>query len=130
LTNIKQNLHPLTNMKILDSYTQAQGQHFDNDLVSKVTGRVVIGKDDGANNFCMRVFTVAPGGHTPRHSHAWEHEVLIHEGRGEVFANGRWTTIKRGSVVFIPGNEEHQFRNPGDTDLVFACLIPQGVPEL
>ena len=53
-------------------YTQAQATHFDREPAKGIAARVVIGKSDGANNFCMRVFEIAPGGHTPRHSHAWE----------------------------------------------------------
>jgi quercetin dioxygenase-like cupin family protein len=117
-------------MKILDTYEHVPGQRFEGDAVKGVTGRVVIGKDDGAPNFCMRIFTLSPGGNTPLHSHEWEHEVLIHEGKGQVFTEGRWVAVQRGSVIFIPGLEEHQFKNESDQDLVFACLIPKGVAEL
>ena len=117
-------------MKILDQYQQIPEQQFEGGAVKGVTGRVVIGKDDGATHFCMRIFTVNPGGNTPRHSHAWEHEVLIHEGRGELFSDGRWIEVRRGSVIFIPAQEKYQFRNNSDQDMVFACLIPSGVAEL
>ena len=39
--------------------------------------RCLIGPDDGAPGFTMRQFDVAPGGHTPRHSHTYEHEVFV-----------------------------------------------------
>jgi quercetin dioxygenase-like cupin family protein len=42
---------------------------------------VVIGKQDGAQNFSMRVFEIAPGGHTPKHAHPWEHEMFIMRGK-------------------------------------------------
>lgn len=38
----------------------------------KITGKIAIGKADGATNFTMRVFTLAPGGFTPKHIHTWE----------------------------------------------------------
>jgi quercetin dioxygenase-like cupin family protein len=44
--------------------------------------------------------------------------------------DGQWAAIQRGSVIFIPGMEEHQLKNDSDQDLVFACLIPKGVAEL
>jgi quercetin dioxygenase-like cupin family protein len=116
-------------MKIIH-YTEADSTKFNNEIAQGVTGRVVIGKDDGAPNFCMRLFTLAPGGFTPRHSHDWEHEILIHEGSGKVFKDGEWVAIQRGSVIFIPGGDEHQFKNDSNADLVFACLIPSGVAEL
>jgi quercetin dioxygenase-like cupin family protein len=116
-------------MKIIN-YKQTPSQAFDSEMVKGVTGRVVIGKDDGAKNFCMRVFTVAAGGFTPRHSHAWEHEVFVHAGRGRMFREGEWVDVESGSVLFIPGGEEHQFVNSGDDDFVFVCLIPSGIAEI
>jgi len=111
-------------------YETLESQEYNGDNVQGVTGRIAIGKADGAPNFCMRIFTVNPGGFTPRHTHDWEHEVLVHSGSGQVLQAGAWTDVAAGSIVFIPGNEEHQFRNNGDQDLVFACLIPKGIPEL
>lgn len=116
-------------MKIIDYHTAA-AQTFDGGAAKGVTGRIAIGKNDGAANFCMRVFTVAPQGFTPRHSHAWEHEVFIHAGHGRLLKDGQWQEVSGGTVCFIPGDEEHQFENTGTDDLVFVCLIPSGAPEL
>ena len=116
-------------MKITN-YQEVPGKTFEGDAVKGVTGRVVIGKEDLAENFCMRVFTVSPGGFTPRHSHEWEHEIFIHSGVGKVFQNGEWREVTSGTVVFIPGNEEHQLMNAGGEDFVFICLIPSGVAEM
>lgn len=118
-----------TIMKIAN-YKDSISHTFDSEAVKGVTGRVVIGKDDSANNFCMRVFTVSPGGFTPRHSHEWEHEIFVHSGKGQVYQNGEWREVTSGTVVFIPGNEEHQFMNGGGEDFVFVCLIPSGVSEI
>ena len=95
-----------------------------------VTGRVVIGKNDGAKNFCMRVFTVAAGGFTPKHSHTWEHEVFVHAGQGRILREGKWVDVESGTVLFIPGGEEHQFKNTGKDAFVFVCLIPSGIAEI
>lgn len=95
-----------------------------------VKGRLLIGQADGAPHFAMRLFELAGGGHTPCHSHDWEHEVFVHEGEGEVLRDGQWVGIGAGSVVFVPGGEEHQFRNTGSTPLRFVCLVPRGSPEL
>lgn len=116
-------------MKVIN-YTEATGQTFNNEMAKGVTGRVVVGKDDGAKNFCMRVFTVAGGGFTPKHSHAWEHEVFVHAGRGRMLREGDWVDVTSGTVLFIPGGEEHQFKNTGSDDLVFVCLIPSGITEI
>jgi len=80
-------------MKIIN-YTSVTPTHFDNDQAKGVAGRVVVGKKDGANNFCMRIFEIAPGGNTPKHAHAWEHEMFIHAGVGEIYGNGKWGPVK------------------------------------
>jgi quercetin dioxygenase-like cupin family protein len=116
-------------MKICD-YSNVPGTPFDGGAAKGVVGRVVIGNADGAKNFCMRVFEVAPGGHSPRHRHPWEHEIFVHAGSGEFFADNRWHPIAAGAAIFVPGDTEHQIRNPGKTPLVFVCLIPAGAPEL
>ncbi|MDM8524028.1 cupin domain-containing protein [Desulfococcaceae bacterium HSG8] len=116
-------------MKIMH-YSEAEPKYFDSDAAKGVAGRVVIGKADGADNFCMRVFELSENGYSPRHSHEWEHEIFVHSGKGEVFCNGEWLSLNPGSVIFIPGSEEHQIRNTGEGKLVFVCLIPSGAPEL
>lgn len=114
----------------LQHFSEIESKQFDSDQVKGVTGRVAIGQADGADNFCMRVFELEQGGFTPRHSHDWEHEIFIHAGNGEAFHDGEWKPFGPGNIIFIPGNQEHQFRNTGDEPLVFACLIPSGAPEL
>ena len=102
----------------------------DNEMVKNVAGRVMIGKKDGANNFCMRVFEMGKDGYTPKHSHDWEHEVFVHSGNGEVFIEDKWYPLSPGSAIFVPANIEHQFRNTADATFTFVCLIPEGAPEL
>jgi len=116
-------------LKLID-YTEAEAAVFDKGPARGVKGRVVIGKADGAQNFCMRVFELSPGGYTPRHAHEWEHEIFVHSGTGSVLRDSSWAQIKRGNVIFIPGNEDHQLKNTGNEPLIFVCLIPAGAPEI
>ncbi len=116
-------------MKIIH-YGEAEERKYPSDQAQGASGRVVIGKADGAQNFCMRVFEIAAGGMSGKHSHEWEHEVFVHAGKGAIWQKGSWNPLTSGSVVFIPGNEEHQLKNTGDAPLVFVCVIPAGAPEL
>jgi quercetin dioxygenase-like cupin family protein len=116
-------------MKI-SHFTQEKKTRIDNDVAKGVTGRVVIGKADGAPTFCMRVFELDQGGYSPKHAHDWEHEIFFHAGKGEVWQDDSWTPVEPGCVAFIPGNEPHQIRNAGEDKLVFVCLIPAGAPEM
>lgn len=116
-------------MEIKD-YKAIEPTRFDNEVAKGIAGRVLIGKADGAPNFCMRLFEIAPGGHTPRHTHDWEHEMFYHSGQGEVYGNGQWNPVGPGSAVFVKPNEEHQVRNTGAEPLMLLCLVPSGAPEL
>ncbi len=86
--------------------------------------RWLVGAADGAPNFAMRQFEVAPGGFTPRHFHPYEHEVYVLEGEGVVYEGDVSHPLKAGDVVYVQPDEVHQFRNVGDTPLKFLCLIP------
>lgn len=65
-----------------------------------------------------------PGGHSPLHSHPWEHEVFILDGEGVVFSSGEERKFRSGSVIFIPPNEKHQFINTGEKTIKSLCFIP------
>ncbi|MGW8256035.1 MAG: cupin domain-containing protein, partial [Thermoguttaceae bacterium] len=86
--------------------------------------RCLIGPDDNAPSFSMRMFELAPNGHTPKHAHSYEHEVFILEGSGIVLEDDKEHALSPGSVVFVPPNQVHQFRNSGSTPFKFLCLIP------
>ena len=86
--------------------------------------RMLIGPDDGAGQFHMRQFEVAPGGHTPHHAHDYEHEILILGGRGVAKSEGGERPFHTGDVIFVPAGEKHQFVNSGSDPLTFICLIP------
>ena len=86
--------------------------------------RWLIGQKDGAPNFAMRQFEVAPGGHTPRHLHPYEHEVFVLEGEGIVVEGETQHPLRAGDVVFVRPGEIHQFRNAGHQPLRFLCLVP------
>ncbi|MFP4058200.1 MAG: cupin domain-containing protein [Candidatus Brocadiia bacterium] len=86
--------------------------------------RWLLAREDGAANFAMRHFELAPGGHTPRHTHAWEHEVFVLSGQGKVVGAHGESPLRPGSVVFVAPQDEHQFVNAGEGPLQLLCLIP------
>lgn len=109
-------------------YTEVPAEPVEDGAVG-VSIRHVISEADGAPNFVMRVFEVAPGGSTPRHSHPWEHEVLIMEGHGRVHGGGTERAFGPGDVMYVAPNEEHQFRNDSDDTVRFVCLVPRMQPQ-
>jgi len=86
--------------------------------------RWLISRDDGAPNFSMRLFEIDPGGRTPLHSHPWEHEAFILEGRCKLILGEDERMIGPGYAVYVPPSMRHSFINVGEGRLRFICLIP------
>ncbi len=86
--------------------------------------RWLLGEKTGAPTFAMRQFEVEAGGHTPKHSHDYEHEVFVLEGTGTLVEGDSQLPLGPGDVVYVRPNEIHQFLNTGGVPLKFLCLIP------
>ena len=105
-------------------YEDVGGEEVEEGGAKGVRVRWLISKEDGAENFAMRHFEVEPGGNTPCHSHDWEHEVFVLEGKGIVVCNGVEKEIGPEYVVFVPSNTEHCLKNVGTGRFRFLCLVP------
>ena len=110
-------------MKVIHSNT-IDSAPVDMEGADKVSIRWLIAKEDGAPNFAMRLFDIQPGGHTPLHTHASEHEVFIMEGEGTVWREGKEVNVRPGTAIFVPPEEKHCFRNSGKSVFRFICLVP------
>jgi quercetin dioxygenase-like cupin family protein len=92
-----------------------------------VTKQVPISKADGTPLVSVRVFTIEPGGHTPYHTHPFEHLNYVIEGVGAaVTETGEERPLKKGDFVLVLPNEKHQYRNAGsDAPFVIICIAPK-----
>lgn len=91
---------------------------------ASVTMSIPIGQEDGSENMIMRLFCIAPAGHTPYHTHDYEHLVRVISGKGIVKdASGVEHELAAGDNVFVRPNELHQFLNPTDGPFEFTCTI-------
>ena len=115
-------------MKV-QNYQQVPSQEVDMQGATGCTVRWLVGQSDGAPNFAMRRFEVARGGHTPKHTHPYEHEVFVLEGEGVVLEGDIEHSLKAGDVVFVKPDEVHQFRNTGEATLTFLCLVPNSATQ-
>jgi len=67
-----------------------------------------------------------PGEGPPDHVHFSQEEIFfILEGTYELTVGGQTTTAGRGTIVFIPRNVVHRFKNVGDTT---ACMLDWSLP--
>ena len=110
-------------MKV-NHYQQVPQQAVDMEGAAGCSVRWLVGQQDGAPNFAMRQFEVAPGGHTPKHSHPYEHEVFVLEGEGVVLEGDTEHPLRAGDVVFVQPDDVHQFRNTGPRPMKFLCMVP------
>lgn len=89
-----------------------------------VTMRVVAGPAEGAPTFVMRVFEIQPGGNTPHHAHAWEHEMFVVEGQGTLKSGDKETPLKAGDTIMVLPDEQHGVFNTGKSLLTMICVVP------
>ena len=86
--------------------------------------RWLVAAEDGAPNFAMRVIEIAPGVVFEPHHHPYEHEIYVLQGEGIVNGPGGEAEMKPNTVLFVPADELHGYRNTGDETLKFICVIP------
>jgi quercetin dioxygenase-like cupin family protein len=113
----------MSNAKVVH-YTQVEAQVYGASAPGTSIRWLIDDDHDNAPVYALRMIEIEPGGHTPQHAHAFEHENFVVEGQGRVLLDGEWHAIKPGDVVFVPGNMEHCYENAGDTTFRVLCGIP------
>ncbi len=93
--------------------------------VANAFKKTLIGPKEGWDGWVMRLFTLRDGGKSPLHSHPWPHINYIISGQGVLSVDGRDTPLAEGSMAYVPSNSEHQFKNAGNENLVFICIVPE-----
>ncbi len=102
----------------------ATHRDYDAPGVVGASGKVLIGRGDGADNFVFRYFRVAPGGNTVLEQHAHDHGVLILHGRARVRLGDEAFDVGPRDLVYVSPHDVHQFHTLGDEPLGFLCVIP------
>ncbi len=110
---------------IISHISNLDGKKIENKEVKDVMMKVLVSPKEGWNGYVMRVFEISEGGHTPRHTHPWEHINYIISGEGILHYEGKDNKIFAGSYACVPENTLHQFINTGKENLVFICIVPE-----
>ena len=105
-------------------FTDVPAEIFGDEAPGVTIRWIIDEKRDGAPNYALRVIEVAPGGHTPNHSHSFEHENFVIEGKGRVQISGEWYNVGQGDVIFVPPGVQHTYVNAGEGLFKFLCGIP------
>jgi quercetin dioxygenase-like cupin family protein len=96
----------------------------ENSGADRATRQILIGNDEQSPHFHMRYFAVQPGGHTSLDQHAHDHGVYILHGRARLRLNDTEHELNTGDVVYISGNDVHQFFTMGEEPFGFLCVVP------
>ena len=96
------------------------------DAAEGLSKGVLLDESDGAPNFAMRRFELAPGAAVPRHTNAVEHEQYVLAGEYVVGIGDEEHTVSPGDALLIPAGAEHWYRNEGDDPGAFLCAVPNG----
>lgn len=110
-------------MKIINS-ADVPTQPVTEEGAHAATVRWLLAQPEGAPTFAMRLFELQPGGCTPLHQHAWEHEIFVLEGSLELVSPTGPLPLSPGDAVLVLPDEQHQFRNTGRDAARMLCLIP------
>lgn len=113
-------------MKIL-SLAKVEKKEVQMDGATGVTKQMPLSSRDGVPVHSWRVFTVAPGGHTPYHRHAFEHMNYVISGEGAlVNEQGEELPVHAGDFALVLPNEKHHYKNTHPSEpLVFICGVPK-----
>lgn len=110
----EKNWGKVTDLEILDASS----------LAANVTKRNVFGPGNGWDDYVMRHFILPKNAAIPVHSHDWDHLALSLDGHGEVIVQGEHYDLEKGHWARVPAGTEHSFRNIGDDNFVFLCIVP------
>ena len=84
---------------------------------------ILQGKLHGGTAIEMHETELAPGlAPHPPHHHNWDEMLMVREGTLEVTIAGKSTRLGPGSVAFAAANDEHGWRNVGETRARYYIL--------
>lgn len=85
-----------------------------------------LGSNQGTPLYSFRVFTLEPNGHTPYHSHPYEHMNYVIEGEGVIVDGaGNEHPLKAGDFALVNPDEKHQYRNISGSSFRMICGVPK-----
>lgn len=77
----------------------------------------------------MGVFEMPPGALLDPHHHHPQEVYYVTAGEAEVFVDGEWRALRRGDVVYFPGDAVHGARNRGAASCTIVWVFPTDTYE-
>jgi len=87
--------------------------------------KVLIGPQQGWNDYVMRIIELDAEGYSPAHAHPWPHINYMIEGQGTLLIEGQAHPVQAGAYAYVPAGSHHQFKNTGTEKFRFICIVPK-----
>lgn len=126
-------------------FARAQGKRVPNTLINaaevpmeeakyegKTTGKAGVflnGETAGTRSMVVGRFLLNPGAEPhPPHRHVDEEVMVVTQGTGEIYCDGKTYPVKPGAVMYADPNVEHGIKNTGSKPIEFYWVkyIPSG----
>jgi quercetin dioxygenase-like cupin family protein len=96
----------------------------------KIRWRTLISADrTPSKGISFGVYEVPPGAEMAPHRHHPQEVYYITGGEAELFLDGVWRPLRRGDVVYIPGDAVHGTRNRGTSTCTIVWAFPTDTYE-
>lgn len=110
---------------IVDQEQNVPSKALNSPEVNAAAIKVLVGPEQGWDDYVMRIIELGPEGYSPAHAHPWPHINYMIEGQGTVLIDGRTHEVSAGAYAYVPANSHHQFRNTGPGMFRFICIVPK-----
>ena len=118
-------IHRFNGTETAYNWETTLSKEYSGETSKDVSGKVIIGQNDGAGYFIFRYFCIGPGGHSTLDDyHAHDHGVYILHGHAVVTIEGNEFEVGPRDMIYISPLEHHHFITVGDEPLGFLCVIP------
>ncbi|MBK5247317.1 MAG: cupin domain-containing protein [Peptostreptococcaceae bacterium] len=87
--------------------------------------KVLVGPNEGWNDYVMRKVELEAFGHSPEHAHPWPHINYVLEGKGTILLDGKEIPAEKGTIAYILPGAKHQFSNSGSEPFHLICIVPK-----
>jgi quercetin dioxygenase-like cupin family protein len=72
----------------------------------------------------MHEISLGKGAYSAKHRHDWDHQLVVTSGRGLAVVDRKKIRLRRGVVLLVQSEEEHQFFQHGSAALTFLTVTP------
>ena len=111
-------------MAIIKKESEADLTFYNDENIKGMLKKLIIGSKDGEPTMALRIMEVDVEGHSPFHSHSWEHINYILSGEGMLKTVSGEFPLLPGMSVFVKPEEKHQYINTGKEKFRFICMVP------